>query len=96
MRNSDDKFRFLHCEPNLTSSPGYMDEADRFYSDPELWLEQINLNPDLVILFNNLQGQISEFLRSYKLCQTFFHSHLPEGRIGEHVLVFCKQSSVQH
>jgi len=64
-----------------------MDEADRFYSDPELWLEQINLNPDLVILFNNLQGQISEFLRSYKLCQTFFHSHLPEGRIGEHVLL---------
>ena len=30
------EMRFLDCTPSM--QPGYIDEADRFYENPELWL----------------------------------------------------------
>ena len=89
--------RFLTCEPNLEKKEEYIDEADDFYNDPAAWLKQeyhikgIPL-PSHMVYFDRLQPDIAEFLTQsgYKHCGTFFHTHLPEGRVGTHVSVSCR------
>ena len=89
--------RFLTCEPNLKEADDYQDEADIFYEDPEHWLKleykhQKQPLPSHLIYFNTLQLDISLFLSQsgYKQCRKFFHTHLPEGKIGSHVIVSCR------
>ncbi|XP_032218088.1 GPI mannosyltransferase 3 isoform X2 [Nematostella vectensis] len=81
--------RFLECPPN--DNPDYIDEADRFYRDPMKWLdgylatEHITL-PTHIVHFSVLTQ-----------CAEFFHTHIPEGRIGGSVHVHCiKTNSTRH
>ena len=90
--------RFLTCEPNLAKDPGYLDEADIFYNDPIKWLnleipDNATVIPSHLVMFNRLQKDIKTFLvrHKYKQCAQFFHTHVPEGRTGTHVQVFCQK-----
>jgi phosphatidylinositol glycan class B len=89
--------RFLTCEPNLSKKEHYIDEADDFYNDPLHWLKkeyhfQGKSPPSHIVYFNVLKSDISQFLTQtgYNHCGTFFHTHLPEGRVGNTVLVSCR------
>ncbi|KAL8616018.1 hypothetical protein ACOMHN_014980 [Nucella lapillus] len=89
---------FLTCEPNLQHVPNYIDEADRFYHNPARWLAEhygqgaLPL-PSHLVYYNGLAANITEFLQAgrYGPCAHFFHTHLPEGRVGSHVLVSCRE-----
>lgn len=89
--------RFLMCEPNLSKEKHYIDEADRFYDDALGWLKkEYHIKrknpPSHIVYFDRLKTEISEFLTQtgYNHCGTFFHTHLPEGRVGNTVLVSCR------
>ena len=89
--------RFLTCEPNLSHIDNYLDEADVFYKDPVQWLKKEYSAtsrpwPTHLVYFNPLQSEISSFLTQsgYRDCRSIFHTHLPEGRVGTHVLVSCR------
>ncbi|XP_011795963.1 PREDICTED: GPI mannosyltransferase 3 [Colobus angolensis palliatus] len=86
--------RFLQCPPDLTGKSQYLDEADVFYLNPLNWLhrefhDDASL-PTHLITFSILAEEISAFLISsnYNRTALFFHTHLPEGRIGSHVYVY--------
>ncbi|XP_033045936.1 GPI mannosyltransferase 3 isoform X3 [Trachypithecus francoisi] len=86
--------RFLQCPPDLTGKSQYLDEADVFYLNPLNWLhrefhDDASL-PTHLITFSILAEEISAFLISsnYNRTAVFFHTHLPEGRIGSHVYVY--------
>ena len=87
--------QFLTCEPNLRHQANYTDEAAIFYDQPLAWLDQnIVLHyPSHLVMFNTLQPAIHEFTQEhgYRDCAKFFHTHVPEGRVGSHVIVMCKQ-----
>lgn len=47
--------RFLDCSPN--SKPGYVDEADLFYENPQMWLDENyseDQTPSNILLFDVL------------------------------------------
>ncbi|XP_074643066.1 GPI alpha-1,2-mannosyltransferase 3-like [Tubulanus polymorphus] len=88
--------RFLTCEPDLTASAvNYTDEADLFYDSPGQWLNHTfpvnSALPTHLVMYNVLHKKISSFLsrNDYKQCARIFHTHLPEGRVGTHILVYC-------
>ena len=56
------------------------------YSDPSAL-------PSRVVLYDVLQERIQTFLDkdSYKKCGEFFHTHFPEGRTGELIVVYCRR-----
>lgn len=72
--------RFLHCEPNFNKLANYLDEADSFYANPASWIRSHfpvypkTALPSHVILFDNLQSRISDFLANYKQIHSFFHA----------------------
>ncbi|CAG5121205.1 unnamed protein product [Candidula unifasciata] len=89
--------RFLTCEPNLMGVSNYTDEADLFYQDPKGWLRKEYMHagqswPAILVYFDVLQKDISDILlqAGYHPCESFFHTHIPEGRIGSYVLVSCR------
>ncbi|KAK6179580.1 hypothetical protein SNE40_011906 [Patella caerulea] len=89
--------RFLTCEPNLQKAENYTEEADLFYNSPIDWLKSEYAAthrswPSHIVYFNVLQPVINSYLlqSGYKLCNTFFHTHIPEGRVGSQVMVSCR------
>lgn len=89
--------RFLTCEPNLNQRNDYKDEAEIFFLDPNKWLiDEYKCKgcklPTHIVYFNSLEESIFEFLMQnrYQKCAQYFHSHIPEGRIGSHVIVSCR------
>ncbi|KAL8197035.1 UNVERIFIED_CONTAM: hypothetical protein K2H54_007338 [Gekko kuhli] len=86
--------RFLECPPDLTGKADYVDEAAKFYADPQKWLrEEFSATTSLpthVAFFSVLEQDISSFLAAhgYTKAATFFHTHLPQGRTGSHVYVY--------
>ncbi|XP_013071492.2 GPI mannosyltransferase 3-like [Biomphalaria glabrata] len=89
--------RFLTCEPNLLGIANYTEESDLFYQDPKGWLKKEYSNsrrkwPTHIVYFDVLHWDINSVLiqGGYKLCQEFFHTHLPEGRVGGSVYVSCR------
>lgn len=95
--------RFLMCEPNLSKEKHYIDEADRFYEDALGWLKkEYHIKrknpPSHIVYFDRLKTEISEFLTQtgYNHCGTFFHTHCPEGRVGNTVLVSCRWWKNEH
>ncbi|XP_012513479.1 PREDICTED: GPI mannosyltransferase 3 [Propithecus coquereli] len=86
--------RFLQCPPDLTGKSQYLDEADIFYLNPLNWLHKEFQDdaslPTHLIIFSVLEEEISTFLISsnYERTAVFFHTHLPEGRIGSHIYVY--------
>jgi len=86
--------RFLHCEPNLSGSTNYTEEADQFYADPVKWLEvnlQSSTKPTHLVMFDVLEKEVSKLLwtHGYQVCASFFHTHFPEGRLGGSVQISC-------
>ncbi|XP_028399232.1 GPI mannosyltransferase 3-like [Dendronephthya gigantea] len=87
--------RFLDCSPN--QQPGYIDEADLFYNNPQSWLDvtfknRKELLPSHLVFFDVLFKDIELFLKenSYSECGRYFYSHFPSGRLGRTVCLFCK------
>jgi len=86
--------RFLTCEPNLSNSEDYVDEADQFFANATVWLDDNYVNnrtvtlPTYVIVFDNVASEISEFLRTYKLTAKVFYTYFPEGNYGENILLY--------
>lgn len=95
--------RFLTCEPPLdfTLRQDYLDEADQFYTNPYKWLEEEyeagdkdnGFLPTHLVMFNVLYPSIIKFIEknSYVECAKLFHSHITEGRVGNHVIVYCSR-----
>lgn len=58
--------RFLTCEPNFNKTENYVDEADEFYKDPNMWLRhRVPPNstlPTHLILYDNLVPTLSSIL----------------------------------
>ncbi|XP_012947012.1 GPI mannosyltransferase 3 [Aplysia californica] len=91
--------RFLTCEPNLQGLSGYEEEADRFYQSPQDWLRSEygrgkRYWPTHIVYFNSLHKQISSLLTQsgYRMCESFFHTHFPEGRVGSSIFISCRWS----
>lgn len=90
--------RFLTCAPNFNDEENYTDEADQFYANPAAWIRSHvpvypkTAMPTHTILFDSLQPQITEFLKSYKLVETINHSEYTDRRVGHHVLLYERVS----
>ncbi|KAM9409446.1 GPI mannosyltransferase 3 isoform 1-T4 [Pholidichthys leucotaenia] len=87
------KMRFLECPPDL-GQEGYVDEADRFYKDPLLWLRTSfpykSSLPTHLIMFSVLEKDIAVFLQGNNFVRTaeIFHTHFPEGRVGGSIFIY--------
>ena len=91
---------YLTCLPSLAGEEEgegeveeeYLDEAEIFYRDPAQLLREKYSGYQCVVIFDVLKPRLHLVLaeKGYSLENTFFHSHLPEGRIGGSVLVFCR------
>ncbi|XP_033097006.1 GPI mannosyltransferase 3-like isoform X2 [Anneissia japonica] len=92
--------RFLECPPDLHRKAEYVDVADVFYRNPKEWLDKefnlTNKPPTHLVMYDRLANSIEEFLQfwEFKKCHDVFHSHFPDGRVGTHVLVFCRNEVV--
>nr|XP_060611942.1 GPI mannosyltransferase 3 [Anolis sagrei ordinatus] len=91
------QMRFLQCPPDLDGRADYQDEADAFYAAPLQWLQaefagnsSSATPPSHLALFRGLQKEIDPFLRAhgYERRTSFFHTHLPQGRVGSHVELY--------
>jgi len=88
--------RILTCEPNLSGTSGYIDEADIFFENPIKWLEESytyesnNNLPTHIVMFNLLSKKLQTFLtkRQYKNVLTIFHADFASGRIGQYINVY--------
>ncbi|XP_029164117.1 GPI mannosyltransferase 3 [Nylanderia fulva] len=86
--------KFLTCKPNLDNSNDYLDEADQFFANPTLWLDNNYVNnknatlPTYVIIFDNVVNEIIDFLYRYKLIAKIFYTHFPQSNYGEYVLLY--------
>ncbi|XP_040890506.1 GPI mannosyltransferase 3 [Toxotes jaculatrix] len=87
------KMKFLECPPDL-GEEGYVDEADRFYDDPLLWLRTSfpykSSLPTHLVLFDVLEKEISVFLEGNNFVRSaeIFHTHFPEGRVGGSIFIY--------
>ncbi|XP_030649969.1 GPI alpha-1,2-mannosyltransferase 3 [Chanos chanos] len=88
------KLRFLECPPDLTGDKNYVDEADRFFADPSLWLKTTFSNqstlPSHLVFFDPLEKAISAFLDTNRFVKKdeIFHTHVPEGRVGRSIFIY--------
>lgn len=87
------KMRFLECPPDL-GEEGYVEEAQRFYDDPLLWLRTSfpykSSLPTHLVLFDVLEKEISVFLQGNNFVRTaeIFHTHFAEGRVGGSIFIY--------
>ncbi len=86
--------RFLECPPRLSKEDeGNLDEADSFYKNPRRNFENIyeEFSPTHIVMFETLTEKLKEDLESknFVVCKEFFHSHVPEGRVGSRVDLHC-------
>jgi len=86
--------RLLSCEPNLSGVEKYEDEAEQFFRSPLPWLKEHDGNfvkYDTYVMFSSIHADVKGYLTSNGVnkCQDFFHTHLPEGRVGNRVEVWC-------
>ncbi|KAG8227894.1 hypothetical protein J437_LFUL008208 [Ladona fulva] len=88
--------RFLHCEPDFSAKPGYLDEADLFYLGPLTWLNKQyppnSVFPSHIVMYDVLLPHLQGFLNAngYSLAAKFFHAHRFEGKVGGNVLVHSR------
>lgn len=86
--------RFLTCEPNFNNFTDYMDEADEFFANPRVWLNdnyinnKITILPNYVIIFDNIVDETNDFLYRYKLIATTFHTHFPQSNYGKSISLY--------
>lgn len=87
----DVQARFLTCEPNLNHTINIREEQDLFYDDPLAWLnKEVHQRPDYVVTYDNLEPKLLSYFDSLDMSpiQRFFHSAIPDGRIGHEVVVY--------
>uniref|UniRef100_A0A915JRN8 Mannosyltransferase n=1 Tax=Romanomermis culicivorax TaxID=13658 RepID=A0A915JRN8_ROMCU len=90
--------RFLACEPNLDNLVDYVDEADRFYADPQKWLayewDTKNFRPPShIIMFESLWKKLNTWFahKKYRRCAKFFNAHFPvSSRQSKYLCVICR------
>ena len=70
----------------------YLDETEIFYLQPALEMREKYSGYQCVVMFDVLRPSLDTVLteKGYSLVKTFFHSQLPQGRVGSSVLVFCR------
>lgn len=83
LHRPDVKLDFLTCEPNLNISANvnYVDEADRFFSNPkDSFRERIETkNPTHLVMFNTLYDQLKDFIEHetpFFVKKALFNSHI--------------------
>ncbi len=100
--------RFLTCEPNINGykDTDYLDEADRFYLNPNEWFTQNEntlKNISHLVLFENLYDDLNniksetveEFLRKFSNCERIFYSFIEQSkRLGKNLLLCYKNSQL--
>lgn len=93
----DIQLEYLTCLPNLDNDPQHVEEADKFYSNPEAVILRKYSDYDCLVMFDNLLTTIREETDQnvldqvgFKDTQKFFHTHFPNGRVGGEVHVLCK------
>lgn len=83
--------RFLTCEPNFNATENYVDEADRFYENPNLWLRTHfppnGTLPSHIVGYDVLVPWISDILSRYKPLYRIFHTSFPSERVGKYVII---------
>lgn len=90
--------RILTCDPNLHDTSNYIDEADIFFENPEIWLNEsytskINTKlPTHIVMFDQLSNKLQTFLKkgNYQKTVTMFHSDFPSARTGQYIFVYSK------
>ena len=91
----------LTCEPNLTNLPNYIDEADVFFNNPDLWLDENVYQsgnipcpkslPLKMVMYDRLYDVLHRKLsQCYKVASRIFHSHVPESRVGKYMMILSK------
>ena len=82
LHRKDVRLNFLTCEPNLNASnENYLDEADRFYSQPKpMLIERIRrLNSTHLVMFDTLYEQVRDLFDGYEqffIKKILFNSHI--------------------
>ncbi|GLV38019.1 Phosphatidylinositol glycan anchor biosynthesis class B [Carabus blaptoides fortunei] len=84
--------RFLTCEPDLTNTPNYKDEADMFYDQPNKWLHTHyppnGTLPTHIVTFDTVVPTITSILSRYKPTHRFFHTTVPTStKVGHFVII---------
>jgi len=82
--------RFLTCEPN--TEVDYLCESDQFFENPLHWLHREFQPSSLIVAYDRLPKDAKWFLseRNYTIVKTLFHTHLPEGNIGNYINVYSR------
>lgn len=82
--------RYLTCEPPLYKTDETY-EAEAFFNNPLRWWRNeyaTRQTPTLVVLFDKLKGRIENVLNGYQLLHEIPHTQLPEGEVGENILIY--------
>ena len=83
------------------SPDSYIDEADQFFSQPDIWLQDFLSNgrlPSHVILSRRTEKLLTPLLKTIGLgrTKTFFHSHLEmDVRMGTELILFENENNAQ-
>lgn len=96
---------FLTCEPPLhltSATPAaiskYRDELDRFFDDPERFLDMklSTSQPQLLVVFLPMEQFMDQHLAGYTKCHRFFNSyfHWDSRRWGD-IVVYCRDEKAQ-
>ena len=91
--------RFLKCEPNFKNESGYVEEAQRFFADPMIWIndtygEKINARvniPTYLVVYDNFENDILHFLKNYEEVKRTFDSHFPQNNYGNYLIVYKRK-----
>ncbi|XP_051156089.1 GPI mannosyltransferase 3, partial [Leptopilina boulardi] len=86
--------RFLKCEPNLDNKIGYIEEAQQFFANPQLWIdenygEKIDL-PTYIVVYDNFQESLKSFLTKFQEIYRTFDCHFPQPKYGNYLIVYKK------
>ncbi len=85
---------YLRCETARPGAPGADQEA--FFADPAAWLQDRfvlplpALMPSHVVMFEPLTPAVRPWaeLHKYRPCKRYFHTHVPDGRVGAYIFVY--------
>ncbi|GAB6022258.1 hypothetical protein CHUAL_006389 [Chamberlinius hualienensis] len=87
--------RFLTCEPNFEKMANYVDEADLFYANQSLFMENhfkdLEL-PQLIVTYDSSKSAVRNFFvrNHYILCEKIANYGLRDDRKGQQIQIYCK------
>ena len=89
------QMRILECLPNLNEDNlTYQEEDKIFFENPHKWL-QLNIDIshyDHLVLYEGLIEHVETYLEvnSFLLCRKFWHTHFPDVRTSQYILIYCR------